>query len=101
MGHSTDVPLAQRLNVWIELVPQFLAHLQIKHVALASHSAGTIYLLNTLVRCRQILDPNRALVALVGMVPVPTHEHHKRVREPELTLRQHRGSIRPILMSRV
>jgi pimeloyl-ACP methyl ester carboxylesterase len=68
MGHSTDVPLRQRLNTWIELVPRFLAHLQIEHVTLASHSAGTIYLLNTLIRCRNILHPNTPMVILVGMI---------------------------------
>lgn len=72
MGHSTNVPLPQRVTTWIELVPRFLAHLQIKHVALASHSAGTIYLLNTLIRCRDILHPDRPLVALVGMVVFPS-----------------------------
>lgn len=79
MGHSTDVRLAQRVTTWIEVAPRLLAHLQIKHVALASHSAGTIYLLNTLVRCREILDPNRPLVALVGMALLPIH-CHKMVR---------------------
>lgn len=74
MGHSTDVPLHQRVTTWIEVVPRLLAHLQIEHVALASHSSGTIYLLDTLVRCRDILDPHRPLVALVGMVLVsPMH----------------------------
>lgn len=72
MGHSTSIPLKQRVNVWIEVVPPLLAHLQIEHVALASHSSGTIYLLNTLVRCRGILDPNRPVVALVGMVAFPS-----------------------------
>lgn len=72
MGHSTDVPLKQRVTVWIEVVPPLLAHLQIDHVALASHSSGTIYLLNTLVRCRGILDPNRPVVALVGTVVFPS-----------------------------
>lgn len=67
MGHSTDVPLAQRVNTWIEVVPRLLEHLQIDHVALAAHSAGTIYLLNTLIRCRGILDPNRPFIALIGM----------------------------------
>lgn len=72
MGHSTNIPLQHRVNVWIELVPLLLAHLQIDHVALASHSAGTTYLFNTLVRCRGILDPNRPLVALVGTVVFPS-----------------------------
>ncbi|KAH8775280.1 hypothetical protein F5883DRAFT_545616 [Diaporthe sp. PMI_573] len=75
MGHSTDVPLAQRVTTWIELVPRLLAHLQIEHVALASHSAGTIYLLNTLIRCRDILDPNRPLVALVAPWVDPAYSH--------------------------
>ncbi len=68
MGYSTDVPLRQRLNTWIELVPYFLAHLKIEHVTLASHSAGTIYLLNTLIRCRNILHPITPLVFLIGMI---------------------------------
>ncbi|ROV92131.1 hypothetical protein VSDG_07509 [Cytospora chrysosperma] len=73
MGHSTDVPLHQRLDVWIELVPRLLEHLQIQHVALAAHSAGTIYLLHTLVRCRDVLDPNKPLVALVAPWVDPAH----------------------------
>ncbi|KAK7414058.1 hypothetical protein QQX98_007090 [Neonectria punicea] len=32
MGKSTDVPLHQRVPVWIELVPQLLAHLGIEHM---------------------------------------------------------------------
>jgi len=77
MGHSTDVPLNQRLDIWIELVPRLLAHLRIRHVALASHSAGTIYLFNTLIRCRDILDPKRPLVALVGMFLFLSPSHPK------------------------
>ncbi|KAG8163755.1 hypothetical protein KVR01_007052 [Diaporthe batatas] len=73
MGHSTDVPLAQRLNTWIEVVPRLLEHLQINHVALAAHSAGTIYLLNTLTRCRGILDPNRPFIALIAPWVDPSH----------------------------
>lgn len=78
MGHSTDVPLAQRVTTWIEVVPRLLAHLQIEHVVLAAHSAGTIYLLNTLLRCRDILDPNKPLVALIGMTFIQSciNDHH-------------------------
>lgn len=72
MGHSTDVPLRQRVTVWLEVVPRLLEHLQIQHVALAAHSSGTIYLLNTLARYRNILHPTRPLVALVGMVLIPS-----------------------------
>ncbi|KAM7215859.1 hypothetical protein V8F06_008715 [Rhypophila decipiens] len=66
MGHSTNVPLDQRLNVWIELVLALLAHLQIRKVSLVSHSAGTIYLLNTLSRCRDLLHPENPLAVMVG-----------------------------------
>lgn len=68
MGNSTDVPLSQRVSVWIETVPRLLAHLGIQHVALASHSAGTIYLLNTLYQCREILHPDQPVVTLLGML---------------------------------
>lgn len=67
MGGSTDVPLAQRVAVWVELVPRLLAHLGIQRVALVSHSAGTIYLLNTLVYCRDILYLDRPAVVFLCM----------------------------------
>jgi hypothetical protein len=70
MGESTNVALEQRIPVWVELVPLLLAHLGIKHVALVSHSAGTMYLFNTLHYCREILHPERPFVALLGM-PAP------------------------------
>ncbi|KAF7554440.1 hypothetical protein G7Z17_g2907 [Cylindrodendrum hubeiense] len=66
MGKSTDVPLPQRVPIWVELVPQLLEHLGIKHVALVSHSAGTMYLLNTLYRCRDILHPDRPSITLLA-----------------------------------
>ncbi|KAL5359101.1 Alpha/Beta hydrolase protein [Aspergillus floccosus] len=63
MGASTDVPLAQRVAVWTEIVPQFLAHLQIPRVSLVAHSAGTIYLLNTWAQCRELINPVIAVIA--------------------------------------
>jgi hypothetical protein len=66
MGHSTEVPLEKRVPVWLELVPKLLAHLGIEHVSLMSHSAGTIYLLNTLYEYPDILYPDRPFVALMG-----------------------------------
>ncbi|KAJ5374204.1 hypothetical protein N7517_006210 [Penicillium concentricum] len=62
MGNFTEVPLAQRVSAWIETVPRLLAHLGIQHVSLASHSAGTIYLLNTLYHCRDILYPENPTI---------------------------------------
>lgn len=71
LGSSTAVPLAQRVPVWLELVPALLRHLGIRHVALVSHSAGTIYALNTLYRCRDVLHPKRPLVVLLGKCGFP------------------------------
>ena len=66
MGNSTDVPMSQRVRVWLRLVPLLLAHLAIDHVALLSHSSGAIYLLNTLYHCREILHPDRPYAVLLG-----------------------------------
>ncbi|KAL4982873.1 alpha/beta-hydrolase [Aspergillus falconensis] len=63
MGASTDVPLARRIAVWTEIVPQLLAHLDIPCVTLVSHSAGTIYLLNTWARCQGLVNPHIILLA--------------------------------------
>lgn len=71
MGNSTDVPLAQRISTWIETVPRLLAHVGIQHVSLASHSAGTMYLLNTLYYYRDILYPEKPMVTLLGMLHFP------------------------------
>lgn len=68
MGRSTDVPLDQRISIWVELVPSLLQHLGIRHVSLVSHSAGTMYLLNTLYHCRSLLHPDRPFVALLGLI---------------------------------
>jgi pimeloyl-ACP methyl ester carboxylesterase len=66
MGGSTPVPLDQRIEIWLEIVPALLKVLEVQHVSLMCHSAGTIYLLNTLYRCPEILDPKAPFVALIG-----------------------------------
>lgn len=43
-----------------------MSHLGISQVALAAHSAGTIYLLNTLIHLPHVLSPRRPYVAIVG-----------------------------------
>ncbi|KAK7940772.1 uncharacterized protein PG986_013159 [Apiospora aurea] len=73
MGHSTNVPLSQRLAVWLETVPALLKHLGIDHVSLVSHSAGTLYSLNLLYHFRDILSPNKPFVALFAPFVHPTH----------------------------
>ncbi|KXT18847.1 hypothetical protein AC579_3532 [Pseudocercospora musae] len=65
-GGSTQVSLEKRMDVWLEMVPALLQHLGIEHVSLVSHSAGTIYLLNTIYHHRQILDPKSPYAAMVG-----------------------------------
>ncbi|CAM1510680.1 Fc.00g010150.m01.CDS01 [Cosmosporella sp. VM-42] len=75
MGSSTDVSLQQRIPVWLELVPCILAHLGIKHVALVSHSAGTMYSLNMLYHCRNLLHPEKPFVALLAPWVDPSHSH--------------------------
>ncbi|KAJ6004376.1 hypothetical protein N7522_006021 [Penicillium canescens] len=76
MGGSTDVPLVQRMSIWVELVPRLLAHLGIQHVALASHSAGTMYLLNTLYHCRDLLYPNNMVINMLAPWVDPAHSHN-------------------------
>jgi pimeloyl-ACP methyl ester carboxylesterase len=64
IGGTQAVPLDQRIATWLDMVPALLDHVNIKHVHLASHSAGTIFVLNTLLHLRHLLYPNRPYVAL-------------------------------------
>lgn len=68
IGGSTPVPIDQRIGVWLETVPRLLQHLDVtdEGVSLVSHSAGTIYLLNTLYYLREILHKERPYVAMLG-----------------------------------
>ncbi|XWX01452.1 hypothetical protein V2A60_009480 [Cordyceps javanica] len=66
IGSSTNVPLAKRISIWTELVPKLLEKLCISHVSLVSHSAGTLYLLNTLYTCRDLLSPTRPYAVLMA-----------------------------------
>ena len=61
------VPLNQRLKTWLETVPLLLDKVGVKHVSLITHSAGTVYLLNTLYHYRDILDPEAPFLAFFGM----------------------------------
>ncbi|RDL38535.1 uncharacterized protein BP5553_02875 [Venustampulla echinocandica] len=73
LGGSTPVPLSQRISVFLETVPLLLEHLQISHVSLASHSAGTIYALNILIRYPSILPPKNP--SLTFFCPWVHHSH--------------------------
>ena len=65
MGGSTPVPINVRVDAWLETVPSLLKALNVKHVSLVSHSAGTIYLMNTVYQQRDILDPHTPYIGLI------------------------------------
>jgi hypothetical protein len=54
------------LTLRLELITCLLTHLSIPHVALAAHCAGTIPLLNLLVRHRSLLDPVAPYMAVLA-----------------------------------
>jgi hypothetical protein len=93
MGGSTPVDLKQRLPVWLETVPALLQHLNIKHVSLASHSAGTVYLLNTLYHFPHLLEPENPRVALLGMSPRFSCQMRLMICLSGVDIRKHPGSI--------
>ncbi|KAL0262768.1 hypothetical protein SLS55_001741 [Diplodia seriata] len=65
-GGSTPVPINIRMRIWLETVPALLQRLDIKHVAMVTHSAGTVYTLNTLCHHRSLLDPKAPYVAFLA-----------------------------------
>ena len=66
LGGTPPVDLEHRVQTWLEIVPALLDHVGLKYVALVSHSAGTIYLLNTLLYLRRFLHPTQPYVAMLG-----------------------------------
>ncbi|XWW95407.1 hypothetical protein V2A60_003365 [Cordyceps javanica] len=72
-GSSTAVPVEKRVEIWVELVPQLLAHLNIPHITIISHCAGTVYALNLLYRCRSLLNPDRPMAVLLAPWVDPQH----------------------------
>ncbi|MCJ1430709.1 hypothetical protein MMC27_000059 [Xylographa pallens] len=73
LGGSGAVPLEYRIQAWLDMVPALLAHLHVKHVAIITHSNGTIYTLNTLLQLRHILHPTRPFVAFLAPWVHPSH----------------------------
>ncbi|KAK2019084.1 hypothetical protein LZ32DRAFT_598613 [Colletotrichum eremochloae] len=72
-GGTTPVPAADRVRVWLEIVPALLRHLGVRHVSVAAHSAGTIYALNTVLHLRRLLSPACPYVALITPWVHPSH----------------------------
>ncbi|KAK1574672.1 uncharacterized protein LY79DRAFT_565421 [Colletotrichum navitas] len=72
-GGTTPVPAADRVRIWLEIVPALLHHLGVRHVSIAAHSCGTIYALNIVLHQRRLLSPARPYVALVVPWVHPSH----------------------------
>lgn len=72
-GSSPVAAPEDRVKVWLRIVPALLAHLGIRHVALVSQSAGTIYALNTLLHLPHLLHPIAPYAALCVPWVHPVH----------------------------
>ena len=66
IGGTQIVPLEQRIATWLDMVPALLEHIGIKHIHLASHSAGTIFVFSTILHLRHLLHPVQPYIALFG-----------------------------------
>ena len=73
LGGTARVPLLNRMESWIDLVAELLIKLGIKHVALASNSAGVLYLFNALLRLRHFLHPIHPIVFIFVPWVSPKH----------------------------
>ena len=73
IGGTDKVSLQYRVLSWTDLISELLNHLQIKHVALASHSAGVIYLFNAALQLRQFLHPLNPMVFIFAPWVPPPH----------------------------
>ena len=78
MGGSTAVAINIRMKVWLETVPVLLQKLDVKHVSLMTHSAGTVYTLNTLLHHRALLDPRVPSLAFLGVFQAVREIHSTR-----------------------
>lgn len=64
--------MEERVKIWLEIVSAVLEKLQVKKVALMSHSAGTIYAFNTAVGLSHLLYPGeKAFMACLGKLYLP------------------------------
>ncbi|XWX01734.1 hypothetical protein V2A60_009763 [Cordyceps javanica] len=65
-GGTDEVEVQDRLRVWQCAIPALLAHLDIKHVSVGCHSAGTVYALDFILHHPQFLHPERPYLAIAG-----------------------------------
>ncbi|KAF2006881.1 hypothetical protein P154DRAFT_480679 [Amniculicola lignicola CBS 123094] len=83
IGGTEAVEQNQRIPTWLEMIPPLLAHLNITHVSLASHSGGIIYALNALLTYPHMLHPKTPYVAFFAPWVHHSHSriHHLRATE--------------------
>lgn len=79
------MPVEKRVSTWLEAVPVVLKYLGVRHVAVVSHSAGTIYAINTVVHLSHLLHPQRPFVGCFGKslsrLPKPSFLHSTTIAE--------------------
>lgn len=66
IGGTDPVALNQRVATWLDMVPALLDHVGVKHVHLAAHSSGTIFVLSTILHQRHLLHPTKPFAAFFG-----------------------------------
>ncbi|KAF2795539.1 hypothetical protein K505DRAFT_373824 [Melanomma pulvis-pyrius CBS 109.77] len=84
IGGSDPIELEKRIQIWLEMVPQLLNHLNIAHVSLASHSGGDIYLLNTMLAYPQLLHPSSPYICFFAPWVHHSHSEVLQMRATEL-----------------
>ncbi|KAJ4993327.1 hypothetical protein SVAN01_01302 [Stagonosporopsis vannaccii] len=84
VGGSDPVAIEDRISTYIDMVPHLLNHLGVQHVALAGHSFGTIYLLNTLLAYPQLLHPQQPYAAFFAPWVHPEHTGIRHLQAAEM-----------------
>ncbi|KAF2111649.1 hypothetical protein BDV96DRAFT_614534 [Lophiotrema nucula] len=84
IGGSDPVELHERIPLWLEMVPHLLNHLNISRIAIASHSGGVIYALNTILTYPNLLHPISPYVAFFAPWVHHSHSGVRNLRATEL-----------------
>lgn len=84
VGGSDAVSLEDRIPTYINTIPHLLHHLSIKHVSLAAHSFGTIYLLNAMLMYPHFLHPTKPCVTFFAPWVHPSHTGIKHLQAAEM-----------------
>lgn len=84
VGGSDPVAIEDRINAYIDMVPHLLSHLGIQHVALAGHSFGTVYLLNTMLAYPHLLHPRKPYATFFAPWVHPEHTGVRHLQAAEM-----------------